>query len=74
MQVAKARTFLEESSYAKMGPFTYDESGVVTSDSPKKGKHAHRFKGSYHRHTFYVFENGVVNFINVEDDDPLWEA
>jgi hypothetical protein len=72
MKVADAMTVLQNSLHARMGPFTYDESGVVTAESPRKGQRAHRFKGAYHRHHFYVFYDGTVAFLNDEDDRPLW--
>ena len=59
--------------FPEFGPFTYDSYGNVSlKGHPRKGQRAYRFKGSYHRHHFYVFSNDTVLFLNDEDDAALF--
>ncbi len=74
--VEEAKRLLEESKYKGMGPFTYDKIATVEEVFIGAGYRAHRFKGQYHRHHFYVFVDGQhkhsISFKNEEDDEPLF--
>ena len=72
MDQAQALGQLQRSSHTKLGPFTFDARGMVATGTYRVGDVALRFKGSYHRHHFYVFPDGEIVFLDDEDDDPLW--
>ena len=73
LSVDDAKQLLEKSEFAKMGPFTFVQTARVTKRGHKKhGATAHFLRGAYHRHTFYVFKNNEIIFVNEDDDDELW--